>query len=133
MLLVMTLTLAVFVLYYVYKIRLFRHHEITTIAMAAYTFTALTLAIGKSVRYRKYGSPAYSAAKAVSLASAVVSVLTLEKAMMTAFDRSGGELFHRVMLGATGAAVILAVQAIAITMLVRAGKNLKTGKKYNER
>ena len=62
LLLVMNLTLAVFTLYFVFRIRVFRHHEITTIAMAAYTFTALTLAIVNAVRYRKYGSPAYSAA-----------------------------------------------------------------------
>ena len=43
--------------------------------MAAYTFTALTLAIVNAVRYRKYGSPAYSAAKAISLASATLGLL----------------------------------------------------------
>lgn len=125
LLLVMNLTLAIFTLYFVFRIRVFLHHEITTIAMAAYTFTALTLAIVNSVRYRKYGSPAYSAAKAISLASATVSMLTLENALLTTFGEESGELFRQIMLGASGTAVILVVQGIALYMIVNASKKLR--------
>ena len=124
LLLVMSLTLAVFVLYFVYRIREFRHHEITTIAMAVYTFAALALAIVNAVRYRKYANPAYSAAKAISLASATVSVLTLENAMLTAFDQDGSDLFRQIMLGATGSVVLLFVVGMAVYMIVRACKKL---------
>ena len=65
--------------------RTFHHHEITTIALAAYTFTSLTFAIINTVKYRKYHSPVYSASKAISLASACVSLLTLESTMLTTF------------------------------------------------
>ena len=58
LLMVMNLALAIFTLYFVFRISTFLHHEITTIAMAAYSFTALALAIVNAVRYRKYGSPA---------------------------------------------------------------------------
>lgn len=125
LLLVMNLALAIFTLYFVFRIRVFPHHEITTIAMAAYTFTALTLAIVNAVRYRKYGSPAYSAAKAISLASATVSMLTLENALLTTFGEGESELFRQIMLGASGAAVILIVQGIALYMIVNAGKKLR--------
>ncbi len=125
LLLVMNLALAIFTLYFVFRIRVFLHHEITTIAMAAYTFTALTLAIVNAVRYRKYGSPAYSAAKAISLASATVSMLTLENALLTTFGEGESELFRQIMLGASGAAVILIVQGIALYMIVNAGKKLR--------
>ena len=125
MLLLMTLALTVFILYFVFRIRQFQHHEITTISMAAYTFSALTLAIVNAFRYKKYGSPAYSAAKAISLVSAVVSVLTLENAMLTAFGQDNSELFRQIMLGATGAAVICAVQGTAIYMIRNAARNLK--------
>ena len=80
--------------------------------MAAYTFASLTLAIVNAFRDKRYGSPAYSAAKAISLVSAIVSVLTLENAMLTAFGQDNSELFRQIMLGATGAAVICAVQGI---------------------
>ena len=124
-LLAMTLTLMVFILYYVWRIREFRHHEITTIAMAAYTFSALGIAIANAVRYRRYGSPVYSAAKAVSLVSAVVSVLTLENAMLTTFGQEGNETFSRIMLGFTGMAVVLTVQGIAVYMIINARRKLR--------
>ena len=124
LLLVMNLALAIFTLYFVFRIRVFLHHEITTIAMAAYTFTALTLAIVNVIRYRKYGSPAYSAAKAISLASATVSMLTLENALLTTFGQDSSEVFRQIMLGTSGVAVILVVQGIALYMIVNAGKKL---------
>jgi len=125
LLLLMTVVLTIFILYFVLRIREFKHHEITTISMAAYTFASLTLAIVNAFRYKRYGSPAYSAAKAISLVSAVVSVLTLENAMLTAFGQDSSELFRQIMLGATGAAVVCAVQGIAIYMIRNAGRNLK--------
>ena len=124
-LLLMTFVLTVFILYFVLRIREFRHHEITTISMAAYTFASLAFAIANAFRYRKYGSPAYSAAKAISLVSAVVSVLTLENAMLTVFGQDSSELFRQIMLGATGAAVVCTVQGIAVYMIRNAGKKLK--------
>ena len=125
LLLLMTLVLTIFILYFVLRIREFKHHEITTISMAAYTFASLTLAIINAFRYKRYGSPAYSAAKAISLVSAIVSVLTLENAMLTAFGQDNSELFRQIMLGATGAAVVCAVQGIAIYMIRNAVENLK--------
>lgn len=125
LLLVMNLALTVMLLYFVWRIRVFRHHEITTIAMAAYTFASLTLAILNVIRYRQYGSPVYSAAKAISLAAAAVSMLTLENAMLTAFGEQNSQAFHQIMLGASGVAVILLVQGIAIYMIVNACKKLR--------
>ena len=66
--LIMNLALALMIFFMVYWNRTFNHHEITTIALAAYTFTSLTLAIINTVKYRKYNSPVYSASKAISLA-----------------------------------------------------------------
>ena len=128
LLLVMNLALAIFTLYFVFRIRVFLHHEITTIAMAAYTFTALTMAIINVVRYKKYGSPAYSAAKDISLASAMVSMLTLENALLTTFGEGESELFRQIMLGASGAAVIFIVQGIALYMIINANRKIRINK-----
>ena len=125
LLLAMNLALGVIITYFVWQIRVFRHHEITTIAMAAYTFASLTLAIVSAVRYRRYGSPAYSAAKAISLASAAVSMLTLENAMLTAFGQESSEFFRQIMLGATGLAVVLFVIGMAVYMISHADRNLR--------
>lgn len=124
LLLLMTFTLAIFIIYFVWKIRIFRHHEITTIAMATYTFASLARAIINAIRYKSYGSPAYSATKAISLVSAIVSMLTLENAMLTAFGQESSEAFRQIMLGATGTGVVLAVQGIAVYMMVNASRKL---------
>lgn len=128
LLLVMNLALAIFTLYFVFRIRVFLHHEITTIAMAVYTFTALTIAIINVIRYQKYGSPAYSAAKDISLVSATVSMLTLENALLTTFGEGESELFRQIMLGASGAAVIFIVQGIALYMIINANRKIKINK-----
>lgn len=124
-LLLMTLSLFVIILYIVWQNRTFRHHEITTIAMAVFTFASLTMAIVQAIQYRKYDSPVYSAAKAISLVSSAVSMLTLEAEMLTAFDNDSSELFKRIMLGATGAATVLFIQGMAIRMIVIAHRKIR--------
>lgn len=125
LLMMITFALSIFVTYFIWNIRVFRHHEITTITMAAYTFTALTIAIVNAVRYKRYQSPAYSAAKAISLASAVVSMLTLENTMLTVFGQEKTGAYNQYMLGTSGVAVIFVVQGIAVHMIRKAGKNLR--------
>ena len=131
-LLFMNLALALIVFFMVYWNRTFDHHMITAIAMAAYTFTALATAIVNVVKYRKYQSPVYSASKAISLAAACVSMLTLESTMLTTFG--DGEINARLMLGLTGGAVVALIVTMAVCMIMRANKQLeKMKEKNNER
>lgn len=125
--LLMNLALSTMVFFMVYFNRTFHHHEITTIAMAAYTFTTFTMTIISIVKYRKYESPVYSATKAISLASACVSMLTLTATMLTTFgDGTNDLLMRKIMLGATGTAVCLLVIVMAIYMIVQSSKQMKT-------
>lgn len=124
--LVMNLALSLIVFFMVYWNRTFRHHMITTIAMAAYTFAAFAFAIVNVVKYRKYNSPAFSASKAISLASALVSMLTLESTMLTTFsDGTMTALGEKWMLGATGGAISAAIVAMAVYMIAVGTKKLK--------
>ena len=124
--LVMNLTLALMIFFMVYWNRTFHHHEITTIALAAYTFTSLTLAIINSVKYRKYNSPVYSASKAISLASACVSMLTLESTMLTTFGNGTMSLTgRRILLGISGSVISVFIIAMAVYMIVQANKKIK--------
>ena len=123
--LVMNLTLALIIFFMVYWNRTFRHHEITTIALAAYTFTSLTFAIIDVIKYRKYNSPVYSASKAISLTSACVSMLTLESTMLTTFgDGTMNLTERRILLGATGGAISVFIIAMAIYMIVQSTKKI---------
>ena len=121
---VMNAALAVIVSYMVWQNRGFTHHPITTIAMAAYTFYTLTMAVINVVRCRRYNSPVLSASKAVSLAAALVSILSLETAMLNAFGSGDDGAFRQVMLGASGGVVCLAVLAMGLYMMIRAAKEL---------
>ena len=124
--LVMNLALALIIFFMVYWNRTFEHHMITAIAMAAYTFTAFTVAIVNVVKYRKYNSPVFSASKAISLAAALVSMLTLESTMLTAFsDETMTDISRKLMLGVTGGVISLLIVAMAIYMIVVGTKKLK--------
>lgn len=87
-------------------------------ALAAFSFTAITVAIVNIVKYRKYHSPVWSASKALSFVAALVSMLTLEDAMLATFGQAEGEGFRQLMGGLSGAGVTAAVLAIAIYMIV---------------
>ena len=124
--LIMNLALALMIFFMVYWNRTFHHHEITTITLAAYTFTSLTLAIINTVKYRKYNSPVYSASKAISLASACVSMLTLESTMLTTFgDGTMSLTGRRILLGISGGVISVFIIAMAIYMIVNGTKKIK--------
>lgn len=118
--------------YIAWQNRGFQHHPITTLAMAAYTFTSLTLAIMNVVKYRKYQSPVLSASKAISLAAACVSMLTLETAMLAAFGGAGRRGISPAVTALTGAAVCLLVLVMAVYMIVRSTREIK-GVLHHER
>ena len=124
--LLMNLALALIVFFMVYWNRTFEHHMITAIALAAYTFTSMAVAIINFVKYRKYNSPVFSAAKAISLAAALVSMLTLESTMLTTFsDGTMTAVEQKWMLGATGGAISVLIIATAVYMIVVGTKKLK--------
>ena len=124
--LAMNLALALIIFFMVYWSRTFTHHMITAIAMAAYTFTAFTIAIINIVKYRKYNSPVYSASKAISLAAACVSMLTLETTMLTTFgDGSMDAITRKIMLGCTGGVISVFIIVMAIYMIIQSSKKLK--------
>ena len=124
--LVMNLVLSVLVLFMIKFDRTFIHHEITTITIAAYTFTALTLAIINAVKYRKYNSPAYSASKAISLAAAFVSLITLETTMLTTFGTDEMDVTARkILLGCSGGAISVFLVIMAIYIIVQSTRKLK--------
>ena len=114
--LLMNLALALIIFFMVYWNRTFNHHEITT---------SLTFAIINTIKYRKYNSPVYSASKAISLASACVSVLTLESTMLTTFGTETMSLTgRRIFLGISGGAISVFIIAMAIYMIVQGTKKI---------
>ncbi len=125
MMLLLNIALSVMVFFMVYFDRTFNHHEITTIALAAYTFIAFTLAIINFIKYRKYKSPVFKAAKSISLTSACVSIITLEATMLTSFGSMMEPIIKKLFLGLTGLAVNVFVVILAMIIIVNGTKQLK--------
>ena len=125
--LLMNLALTLIIFFMLYWNRTLTHHMITAIAMAAYTFTAFTVAIVNVIKYRKYNSPVFSASKAISFAAACVSMLTLTSTMLTTFnDGTMDALTQKLMLGGVGIAVSGVVVTMAVYMIVVSSKKLRS-------
>jgi uncharacterized protein (DUF2062 family) len=92
--------------------------------MALYAFYAMITAIINVVKFRKLGSPILSAAMIVNLTAAMVSMLSLETAMLSEFGSEDARL-RLWMTGISGGVVCTVVLALAVYMLVRASKTLK--------
>ncbi len=85
MLLFMNQALADIVIFMVHQNQGFDYPGLLIYAMAAYAFYAVILAIVNVVKTRRHNSPILSAAKAINLVAAMVSILSLETAMLAQF------------------------------------------------
>ena len=63
--LLVNLFVSVMIFFMVFWQRSFVHHEITTITIAAFTFSSLAISITGVIKYRKYNSPLYTDRKSV--------------------------------------------------------------------
>lgn len=83
---------------------------------AMYAFYSLTIAIVNTVRYRRLRSPVLSAAKAVNLTTALVSIFNLETAMIAQFGAD--QLHFRLVMTACTAFAVCAIVLGAAAFLV---------------
>ena len=92
--------------------------------MAMYTFYATITAVRNVVKFRRYGSPVMSAAKVINLTAALVSMLSLETAMLTQFGAADDPKFRQIMTASTGAGISLCVLGMAVFMIVWSTKQM---------
>lgn len=90
-------------------------------ASAAYTFYAVVIAIVNVIRYHRL-DPILSATKMISFVAALMSLFTLQTALITQFGE--GNDFRGVMNTVTGSAVAVLTVGFAVFMIVRANKAL---------
>lgn len=124
-LLFMNWALAGIIILVIHQDRGFDYPGVLIYVMALYAFYATITAVINIVKFRKYGSPVLSAAKAINLTAALVSMLSLETAMLTQFGASDDVSFRQVMMAATGFGVSAIVLGMAIYMILHATKALK--------
>lgn len=123
-LLLMNQALAAIVIIAVRQNEGFEYSGMLIYVMALYAFYAIITAVINVVKYRKYGSPILSAAKVINLTAALVSMLSLETAMLAQF---GGDdaVFRRIMTSATGASICVIVLGMAVFMIAKSTILLK--------
>lgn len=93
-------------------------------AMALYAFYAVITSVINVVKFKKYGSPVLSAAKVINLTAALVSMLSLETAMLAQFGEDD-VMFRQIMTSATGAGVCAIVLGMAVFMIAKSTKVIK--------
>lgn len=124
-LMLMNLALGGMVVLVVHENRGFEYAGYLIYVMAFYTFYTTVIAVVNIMKYKKLGSPVMSAAKAINLATALVSMLALETAMLSQFGDSDDALFRRIMTGATGGVICVFILGMAVFMIIRSTKQLK--------
>ncbi len=125
LLLLMNQALTGIVIFMVYQNKSYDYPGVLIYAMAAYSFYCVIIASVNVVKFRRHGSPVLSAAKVINLVSAMVSILSLETAMVTRFGDKDDISFRQIMTGATGGGVCAIVLGIAVFMIVKSSSQLK--------
>ena len=103
----------------------FVYRFIETIAIALFTFLTTILAIINGIRYREFHQPIISAIKFVGLSSALVSMFSLETAMLTVFGSQTDFLLRRIMTTLTGTIFGLIILSIGIFMIIKSTIEIK--------
>lgn len=124
-LLLMNLALAGIVTFMVHQNRGYEYPGMLIYAMAAYSFYAVIMATVSVIKFRRHGSPVLSAAKAINLVAAMVSILSLETAMLAQFGGDDDMLFRKAMTGATGGGICVIVLGMALFMIAKSSRQLK--------
>lgn len=92
-------------------------------AAAGYTFYNFINAIMNIVKYRKLNNPIYSANKIIALATAFVSVFSLQTAMFAVFGKSAMQ--QRQMNILTGFVVFAIIIIMAVFMIIHGKHSIK--------
>ena len=122
--LLMNLAITAIMFFIIYFERTFYHHQITTIALAAYTFLTFGLSIYNFIKYRKFNSPVYSASKTINLVAGCVSMITLTTTMLTTFGTEDVIEFRKILLTIIGIVVSLFILLVSIQIIVFSKKNI---------
>ena len=123
-LLLLNLVVSVMVFLLIYTVPYAKYHEIIVITLAAYTFSALTLAIVSIVKHLKKNDYLYSCVKVISLISASVSMLTLTNTMLATFGDES-TLLRNIILPILSGVVAIFIVVCAILMIKKANNDLK--------
>ena len=131
-LITINLVLSGSVLMMLYQNRGYEYHGVLIYVMALYTFYVTIQSIVNIFKYRKYNSPVMQTTKEINFAAALVSMLSLETAMLSQFGSAESPEFRRIMIASTGAGVSIIIITMAIYMIIRTNKEIKLLRTQND-
>lgn len=114
---VLTLALSAAVVQMVLYDKAFRYAGVMIYAAAAYAFIKITLAVRNLAKARKYDDTVVQSLRNINFATALVSMLGLQTALISAFSE-GGDM--RYMNAVTGGAVCFIIAGMGLFMVVKA-------------
>ena len=107
----------------------FEYPGVLIYAVAAYAFFAITSATVKLTKYHRLANPLVSASKAVSFTAAMVSVFSLETALIGRFGEES-VAFRRTMTSLLGGIICATELIVAIYMIAHANRELARLRDY---
>lgn len=123
--LVMTLVLMGIVALIISEGNEFTYDDTLIFVVAMYDFYCLTASIVYMIRTRKQHTPIIVAIKTIGLASALVSMLSLQTAMFAAFGTQADIAFKERMNLISGAACCVLLFLIGIAMIMKSNRKIK--------
>lgn len=120
-LLLINLALSVLIYKIVEEGETYTYPEYVILVYAGYTFYSFGSSIHHMRKFRRYRSPLLSAVKIVGFTTALVSVLSLQTAMLTQFGTEH-DFSHQLANAITGTVVCAVILALSVFMLVRSHK-----------
>lgn len=131
-LITINLVLSGSVLMMLYQNRGYEYHGVLIYVMALYTFYVTIQSVINIFKYRKYNSPVMQTTKEINFAAALVSMLSLETAMLSQFGSAESPEFRRIMIASTGAGVSIIIITMSIYMIIRTNKEIKLLRTQND-
>ena len=124
MMFLLSLAMSGMVIQMIWQNRSYEYKGYIIYISALYTFYCFISSISNVISFAKRNNSILSAAKNLNLAGAVMSMFALQTAMFSAFGE--GEKLQRQMNTITGSAVCLIVTGMAIFMIIKSGRTLKS-------
>lgn len=109
----------------------FQYPGILIYIIAGYDLYAVVISVIDLIKYRQYGDPIVSATKVINFTVTLISILSLETAMIAEFGSEDDIMFKQIMLSLSGFVISVIVTGISVYMIVHATKMLKIQKNKN--
>ena len=127
LMLVLNIAVSVLMFMVIVQNQKIEYHMIACIGLAAFTFYCFTRAVINMIKYKREKTPIYAAVKRIDMVKAIVSMFTLQVAMLTTFEGQGAMIDKGLMNTLTGIAVTIVINTIGAMMIAGVKGDFRKG------